>query len=483
MSISRTQISSKPRNRWLTWLAHAGVALGLMSAVLLAAPAHADVQVVEYAQGWINSAGGNNRPGPDSNNYTGNESGLRFNSWVAFYIPPGKYTSATLSLDPSTYGAAGPSLIGMYQVETRFDVLMDDYVPPGVDAYKDLGSGRQYASATLFNDPLSLNLNGRGLADINAAAGTYFFIGFTNHTLNALPQHGEAAGIYISGFGREQVMMTLDLGQAAPVPEPSTWALLLGGVSLLAVRGRRLHRRGLKAAGAAAAVAAIGMAPAAQADTIDFEGLNDIAFVMDGDSFQHGGYQFGGQFIGAPEDSGGLVGAIMDGGDAGLCEAGGLECPRNNASHYYGALNDGVLHMSSTQAGQTFRLSSFDAAFIGSWQGVHPEISGLLLVRGERADHTVFDEIYALADPNLGFGHYQTSAAFSTTDFVQLSFTPYACNWYEQCHAFDSNMGQMGLDNLNVSAVPEPSTYMMLGMGLLGLAAVRRQSSKPQQDC
>jgi hypothetical protein len=35
----------------------------------------------------------------------------------------------------------------------------------------------------------------------------------------------------------------------------------------------------------------------------------------------------------------------------------------------------------------------------------------------------------------------------------------------------------VGLDNLTVSAIPEPGALALLGIGLLGLAAMRRQTA------
>ncbi|NRR30725.1 PEP-CTERM sorting domain-containing protein [Oxalobacteraceae bacterium] len=40
------------------------------------------------------------------------------------------------------------------------------------------------------------------------------------------------------------------------------------------------------------------------------------------------------------------------------------------------------------------------------------------------------------------------------------------------------NQAQFGIDNLNVSAVPEPATYLMMGLGLAGLGLARRRAAK-----
>ena len=186
---------------------------GILSLGALAAGAvHADVTVEPGKQYWVNSRGGTGEPSYMGNTFTGSEFGMRFNSWAAFYIPFGTYTSATLSITPSYYGNPGPSRIGLYDVTTPFDVLLRDFAP-GKNAYLDLGSGRQYAAVTLLDQPVTVTLNARALADLNAKAGGYFMIGFTNETLNALPLTMTGNGIYLSGMNRGATPLRLNLTQ------------------------------------------------------------------------------------------------------------------------------------------------------------------------------------------------------------------------------------------------------------------------------
>ena len=74
-------------------------------ALAAALPAQADtVTEIAQLQGWVNSNGGSNEATPLGNTYTGNDTGMRFNSWAAFFIPAGTtWTSATLSLSSSTF--------------------------------------------------------------------------------------------------------------------------------------------------------------------------------------------------------------------------------------------------------------------------------------------------------------------------------------------------------------------------------------------
>ncbi|MEO7104999.1 MAG: NF038120 family PEP-CTERM protein [Rhodoferax sp.] len=234
-----------------------------------------------------------------------------------------------------------------------------------------------------------------------------------------------------------------------------------------------------------AVVAALVMsAGAAQATLIDFEqpvsaGANTpfAPFLTHGDEFLQGSYYFD-PFSNAPDAQfGDLVGAMVNGSDLSSCFS--VLCPSNNTSTFYGSLNDGVVAFGRVD-GQSFSVSGFDASFLGASGADLPPVSGLLRLQGFTSEGTSVDQTFQLAGPDasgaLGFGSYLTSGSFASTQFATVYAFGFACSAEGACSAFSSNRGQFALDNINVSAVPEPETALLFAMGLLAMgAAVRRR--------
>jgi PEP-CTERM motif len=223
---------------------------------------------------------------------------------------------------------------------------------------------------------------------------------------------------------------------------------------------------------------------AAQANTvIDFEGL-DSGFVSDSDQFvQQGLYltAFSNVNVSSPSD---LVGAIVDGSDLSMCF--NLACPTNNKTTFYAGLNDGVLQLDPVAAGGAIHIYGLDASFIGAVAGAsYPAVSGLLAVEGFNADGTSDLLRFNLAGPTAGsfnFQHFSTSAAFAAEGFAEVAIFGYVCDVSGNCKAFQTNQGQFALDNIDlgpaVSAVPEPGSWLMLALGLAGIAAAARRQRK-----
>ena len=238
-----------------------------------------------------------------------------------------------------------------------------------------------------------------------------------------------------------------------------------------------------------AAVATIALsAGAAQATLIDFEQpVNGpttpfAPFLTHGDEFLQGSYHFD-PFSNAPNALiGDLVGAIIDGSDLSMCF--GMVCPTNNTSTFFGALNDGAVAFGRND-GQSFTVDSFDASFIGAYGSTLPPVSGLLRLQGFTSGGASLTQTFQLAGPNAGgqlsFSNYLTTGSFASTQFETVYAFGFACNAGGACNAFSTDKGQFALDNINVSAVPEPETTAMFAMGLLAMGATVRRRRKQQQ--
>jgi hypothetical protein len=213
----------------------AGVAIATIT-ILMASAASAAVTINSFAQGYVNDDGDANGGSDGANTFTGNTGGDRYNSWAAFYIPTGTlFTSADLKVLADHYNTNSADQIKMYSVTTSYNTL--DHSWGGVSAFNDLGAGSLYGFANMFSGLTTTSLGGTALADINAAAGSIFIVGFTNATMNAENVKYSNAGIYTNGGDDHHP--TLVLGTAGAVPEPATWAMMITGFGMAGVSLRR----------------------------------------------------------------------------------------------------------------------------------------------------------------------------------------------------------------------------------------------------
>lgn len=234
----------------------------------------------------------------------------------------------------------------------------------------------------------------------------------------------------------------------------------------------------LRMAAGAATLACIG---AAQATVLTFDGLAPSPLALNmpllghNDEFYQSGYWFD-PFSNDPNAvDGDLVGAIVNGADvANTCS--GVVCPTNNSTNFYTALNDGVLAVGRIDSA-LFKLTGLQASFVGASGDAFPAgVTLLLRAQGVKADNTSTTADIQLPGPVNGvfsFNSYAYSAAFANTEFQYVFLFGLACNAGGSCSAFTSDKGQFAVDNISV--VPEPGQWLLLGLGLAALAPLARR--------
>ena len=235
---------------------------------------------------------------------------------------------------------------------------------------------------------------------------------------------------------------------------------------------------------AAATLAMLGCTPAL-ADVINFDSFAPDIY-SSGDTLHASGYKL--LFLADPTSAAngwsGGVGAILNGGVASSCDI--LACPSGASGNYLATLNDGGVNFSRGDA-QGFRLSGFDYAFIAPVSGM-PEMNwGQLQLSGTLRDGSVINTSLNFPGQDAS-GNYRFQAAsllngFSNYIFTGLTINACIYNDSNDCvNSLDApafNQAQFALDNINISAVPEPSTYLMLlaGLGAIGMLSRRRARS------
>lgn len=227
-------------------------------------------------------------------------------------------------------------------------------------------------------------------------------------------------------------------------------------------------------------IAALGLAFAApaQADIITFEGY--AGPVTNAQGWSEAGYNVGffANDSSATEDT--LVGQFFD-GDVSSCDS-SLVCPPNRYGTYYAALDDTYLYITPDDGAVRVQVKSFDASFIGTTNtplSSYPGTPALVRIQGFLNNGRSVSEVYALTGANstgFDFGHFQTSASFSNNLFTAVAIFALACDG-DNCTAFSTDRGQFGIDNIQLTDVPEPASLAIVGLGLFGLSAARRRKS------
>lgn len=231
------------------------------------------------------------------------------------------------------------------------------------------------------------------------------------------------------------------------------------------------------------AAAALLCAAPAMASIITFSALAPSAYAS-GETLSEAGYDLA--MVGGPmAQHYGYVdntGLIADAADPLTCDV--ITCPGGADGHYLMVLNDGAVRLARSDLQGGFLLGGLDLAFATPLP-VDAGNYGMLRLSATLRDGGSASTMVSFAGQDAN-GVFAFGSALIDASFRQLAFTSLtidACLFDADMNCsndFDHpamNQAQFAIDNLSLTAVPEPGSLLLASLGLGALALQRRRPS------
>jgi hypothetical protein len=217
--------------------------------------------------------------------------------------------------------------------------------------------------------------------------------------------------------------------------------------------------------------AAIGLTlPAVQASVLNFDAMaHDI--YNGGDVLKDSSFDF-------TVEGGGMAGAITN---SASCDI--IDCPKGNNSNFYLASNDSGFTISNSN-NLGFLFSSFESSFVAPLKQNIPNSVARLLVSGHDINNKSFSDYFDLPGQNTAGNWTFSQFNFTSPDRIYKDVSFFSCltTTSGDCVSAGGNQAQFAIDNINVTAVPEPAEWLLMALGLATISMVMRRKNKAQNN-